>query len=52
VPVGSFEGFLWQNGKWVHVPVVEELNPNRPIPRVEQQGNKKAIQGKKNIPHP
>jgi len=52
VPEGSFEGFRWQNGKWVHVPVVEELDPNRPIPRVEQQGNKKAIQGKKNIPYP
>lgn len=52
VPEGGFEGFRWENGKWVHVSVVEELDPNRPLPGIEQQGNKKTTPGKKNIPQP
>ena len=27
VPVGSFEGFKWMNGKWVYLPVITELDP-------------------------
>jgi hypothetical protein len=31
VPEGGFEGFRWQNGKWVHLALVEELDPSLPI---------------------
>lgn len=31
VPEGSYEGFRWVQGKWVHVPVVEALDPNPQI---------------------
>lgn len=27
IPYGSFEGFKWLNGKWVHVPVIKEVDP-------------------------
>lgn len=27
VPYGSFEGFRWVNGKWIHVPTVREMDP-------------------------
>jgi hypothetical protein len=27
VPYGSFEGFRWINGKWMHVPTVREMDP-------------------------
>lgn len=27
IPYGSFEGFKWLNGKWVHVPVITEVDP-------------------------
>ncbi|NCI46209.1 hypothetical protein [Sediminibacterium soli] len=27
VPFGSFEGFRWTSGKWVHVPVIREMDP-------------------------
>jgi hypothetical protein len=43
IPVGSFEGFRWQNGKWVHVPVVREADPrssiNPPQPGAERRGD-------------
>jgi hypothetical protein len=28
VPYGSFEGFKWLNGKWQHVAVVKQVDPN------------------------
>jgi hypothetical protein len=31
VPEGSYEGFKWVQGKWVHIPVVEALDPNPQI---------------------
>jgi hypothetical protein len=31
IPVGSFEGFKWVNGKWVHVAVVRDVDPNPKI---------------------
>jgi hypothetical protein len=31
VPEGSYEGFKWVLGKWVHIPVVEALDPNPQI---------------------
>lgn len=31
VPLGSYEGFRWVNGKWVHVPVVKEADPRNNI---------------------
>lgn len=43
IPLGSFEGFRWQNGKWVHVPVVKEADPrsaiNPPQPGAERRGD-------------
>ncbi|MDP3666962.1 MAG: hypothetical protein Q8R50_09805 [Sediminibacterium sp.] len=27
VPYGSYEGFKWLNGKWVHVPLIQEVDP-------------------------
>jgi len=27
IPEGSFEGFRWTNGKWVHVPLIREVDP-------------------------
>lgn len=31
VPYGSFEGFRWVNGKWIHVPTVREMDPRPSI---------------------
>jgi hypothetical protein len=31
VPEGGYEGFKWVNGKWVHVALVAELDPNPQI---------------------
>ncbi len=31
VPLGSYEGFKWVNGKWVHIPVVKEADPRNTI---------------------
>lgn len=31
VPEGSFEGFKWMKGKWIHIPFVDELDPNKAI---------------------
>ncbi|MFN9665759.1 MAG: hypothetical protein ACK57C_04110 [Bacteroidota bacterium] len=31
VPEGGFEGFRWINGKWVHLALVEELDPSQQI---------------------
>jgi hypothetical protein len=39
VPYGTFEGFKWVNGKWIHVPVIREMdarpnvNPQQETPR-------------------
>ncbi len=35
VPIGSFEGFKWVNGKWVYVPVVKEADPRSNINPVQ-----------------
>jgi hypothetical protein len=31
IPLGSFEGFKWVNGKWVYVPIVKEVDPRSNI---------------------
>jgi hypothetical protein len=36
VPFGTFEGFKWQNGKWMHVPVIREMDP-RPSVNPQQE---------------
>lgn len=28
IPVGSFEGFQWANGRWNYVPIVKQVDPN------------------------
>lgn len=44
VPEGGFEGFRWQNGRWVHVALVAELDPNPQInPPKETTPNPQAI---------
>lgn len=44
IPMGTFEGFKWVNGKWVYVPVVKEVDPrsniNPPKEATEQRNNK------------
>lgn len=52
IPMGSYEGFRWVNGKWVHVPVVKEADPNAninpPQPGAERGGNSFPDAKKKN----
>jgi hypothetical protein len=31
IPEGSFEGFKWTNGRWVHVPLIREMDPRSTI---------------------
>ncbi len=31
IPMGTFEGFKWVNGKWVYVPTVREVDPRSNI---------------------
>lgn len=31
IPYGSYEGFRWQNGKWIHEKNVDEVDP-KPVP--------------------
>ena len=44
VPLGTFAGFKWLNGKWVYIPVVKEVDPRSNInptkEAVEQRNNK------------
>ncbi len=44
IPVGSFEGFRWVNGKWIYVPIVKEADPRSNInpaqPGAEKRGDK------------
>ena len=50
IPFGSFEGFRWQNGKWIHVPIVKEVDPNsnfNPTKEAEEQRNKHFLTPKK-----
>jgi hypothetical protein len=42
VPFGTFEGFKWQNGKWMHVPVVREMDP-RPTINPQQETPKNGV---------
>lgn len=37
VPLGSFEGFKWQNGKWVYIPLIREIDP-RPNVNPQKEG--------------
>lgn len=38
IPDGGFEGFRWTNGRWVHVPLIREMDPR---PNVNpQQGER------------
>jgi hypothetical protein len=27
IPIGTFEGFRWVSGKWVHVPLIKDIDP-------------------------
>lgn len=50
IPYGSFEGFKWLNGKWVHVPVVKEVDPNskmNPTQEGAEQRNNQFLLPKK-----
>ena len=44
IPIGSYEGFKWINGKWNYVPVVKEADPrfniNPPQEGAERRGDK------------
>ncbi len=40
VPEGSFEGFRWMNGRWIHVPLIREMDPRSNIN--PQQGERPA----------
>lgn len=49
IPFGTFEGFKWQNGKWVSVPLIKEVDP-RPDINPQQEptpGNMIVIPRKK-----
>ncbi|MCA6481791.1 MAG: hypothetical protein IM540_01925 [Chitinophagaceae bacterium] len=44
VPEGGYEGFKWVNGKWVHVALVAELDPNPQInPPKETPASAKSL---------
>ncbi len=51
VPLGSYEGFRWVNGKWVHVPVIKEVDPrsnvNPPQPGAPKRGDRFPDEKKK-----
>lgn len=51
IPYGSFEGFKWAYGRWNHVPVVKEVDPNirlNPTQEgVEQRNNQFLLPKKK-----
>ncbi len=40
VPYGTFEGFKWMNGKWIHVPVIKEMDA-RPNVNPQQEPTRK-----------
>jgi len=43
IPIGSFEGFKWVSGKWVHVPVIKEIDPRSNVnPQQEKPDYKVA----------
>ncbi len=44
IPLGSFEGFKWLNGKWVHVPVIKEVDPNFKINPTQEGAEQKNNQ--------
>jgi hypothetical protein len=41
VPMGMFEGFRWMNGRWVHVPLVREMDPR---PNINPQQGERPVQ--------
>lgn len=51
IPYGSFEGFRWMNGRWVHIPVVKEVDPNSKMnptqEAAEQRNNQFLVPRKK-----
>jgi len=48
IPVGSFEGFKWVNGKWVNIPLIKEVDPRPNInPQQEPGPNNKFLLPKK-----
>ena len=45
IPDGDYEGFKWQNGKWVHVEKVfdqklEDGQEPRPVPLFDEKGSR------------
>ena len=47
IPVGTFEGFKWVNGKWQYVPIIKELDPRSNINPQQELPNNKFIAPKK-----
>ena len=50
IPMGTFEGFRWMNGKWVYVPVIKEVDPRsnlNPTKEAAEQRNNKFLVPKK-----
>jgi hypothetical protein len=43
IPIGSFEGFKWQNGKWVYVPLVKDIDPRSTINPQKEQPDYKVL---------
>jgi hypothetical protein len=38
VPYGTYEGFRWQSGKWVHVPNINEVDPRPSVNPDQRRG--------------
>lgn len=47
IPVGSFEGFKWVNGKWVNVPLIKEVDPR---PNINPQQEPTPVNNKFLLP--
>ena len=43
VPIGTFEGFKWVNGKWIYVPLVKDVDPRSTINPQREQPNYKVL---------
>ena len=42
IPIGSFEGFRWVNGKWIYVPIVKEADPRSNINPAQQGAERRG----------